>query len=299
MNRIQALAAIFASLFFAGAAVAADYTVTVEPNYPPAQAQEVYKPLMDYLSKTTGQHFILKAAANYHVYWRDMRAATPIDFAFEEAHFTDYRINHQRFSPLVRVSDPTKYVLLADSESATDGTHGLIGLRIACMSAPSMGYLLLGEWYKNPIAQPEVLSTAASWKDGVEMVFATESEGAMVPDYIAQTYPNLVPIATSREFVGRAFSAAPTVPTVVRQAVAAAMLKLRSPDILGEIGATSFVSAAASDYAGSERLLRDVFGYQSVRGQAALAPATAPTPAKPAQEQPGMTVKAAKPGGGR
>ena len=298
MNRIQALAGVVASLFLAGAATAATYTVTVEPNYPPAQAQEVYKPLLDYLSKATGNTFILKPGANYHVYWRDMRAATPVDFAFEEAHFTDYRVNHQRFTPLVRVSDPTKYMLLADSESASDGTHGLIGRRIACMSAPSMGYLLLGEWYKNPIAQPEVLSTAASWKDGVEMVFAAESEGAMVPGYIAQTYPNLVSVATSREFVGRAFSAAPTVPTVVRQAVTAALLKLRSPDILGELGATSFVNAAPADYAGSERLLRDVFGYQAIRGRSPAAPAATPTPAKPAKEQQGLTVKGGQTGGG-
>jgi hypothetical protein len=289
MNKINALAGIVSSLFFAGTALAADYTVTVEPNYPPAQALEVYKPLLDYLSKATGQHFILKPAANYHVYWRDMRAAVPVDFAFEEAHFTDYRINHQRFTPLVHVQEPTKYVLLADSESANDGTHGLIGLRIACMSAPSMGYLLLGEWYKNPIAQPEVVSTASSWKDGVEMVFATESEGAMVPSYIAQTYPNLVPIATSREFVGRAFSAGPTVPLEVRQKVAAALIKLRSAEVLGELGATAFVTTNAADYAGNERLLRDVFGYQPLRGR------TAPAVAAPEDNQPGLTVK----GGGK
>ena len=293
MNKKQILAGIIMSLLVTGAATAADFTVTVEPNYPPAQAQEVYKPLLDYLTKTTGQHFVLKPAANYHVYWRDMRAATPIDFAFEEAHFTDYRINHQRFTPLVHILEPTKYVLLADSESANDGTHGLIGSRIACMSAPSMGYLLLGEWYKNPIAQPEVLSTAASWKDGVEMVFATESDGAMVPSYIASTYPNLVSIATSREFVGRAFSAGPTVPLEVRQKVAAALLKLKSPEILDELGATGFVPATAAEYAGNERLLRDVFGYQPVRGSV---PSLVPAPGA-VEAQPGLTVKGKRTGG--
>ena len=58
--------------------------------------------------------------------------------------------------------------------------------------------------FKNPVAQPDIRSEAASWKDGVEMVFAGESEAAMVPGYIAQTYPNLVPVATSRDFIGRA-----------------------------------------------------------------------------------------------
>ena len=42
------------------------------------------------------------------------------------------------------------------------------------------------------------VSVAASWKDGVEMVFSSETDAAMVPAYIAQTYPNLVPVATSR-----------------------------------------------------------------------------------------------------
>ena len=86
-----------ALLLVTSAASAADYTVTVEPNYPPAQAREVYQPLLTYLGKATGHHFILKPVANYHIYWRDMRANVPTDFTFEEAHFTDYRINRQKF----------------------------------------------------------------------------------------------------------------------------------------------------------------------------------------------------------
>ena len=188
-------------LFSAQAANAADYTIIVEPNYPPAQAREVYEPLLAYLAKQTGHKFFLKTTPNYHVYWRDMRANVATDFAFEEAHFTDYRINRQKFTPLVRVADPTKFTLLVADAMAEGGAAGLVGHRIVSMSAPSLGYLLLGDIYKNPISQPEIQSVAASWKDGVEMVFAQESEGAMVPGYIASTYPNLVSVATSRDFI--------------------------------------------------------------------------------------------------
>ncbi|MBC7655547.1 MAG: PhnD/SsuA/transferrin family substrate-binding protein [Frankiaceae bacterium] len=277
------------------AAQAADFTVTVEPNYPPAQAQDVYRPLLAYLSKATGHRFILKTAGNYHVYWRDMRGGAATDFAFEEAHFTDYRVNRQRFTPLVRVVDPTKFTLLVDSANANAGANGLIGRRIASMSAPSLGYLLLGELYKNPIAQPEIQSVAASWKDGVEMVFAGETEAAMVPGYIAQTYPNLVPVATSRDFIGRAFSASPKVPMDVRKKVADALLRLHKDktlfDVLSELGATQFVPANAADYAGSERLLRGVFGYQPMpsRPGAAPAPGTSTTPQ-------GISIKAERGG---
>ena len=293
----SAFAAVMA-LLFAGGAAAAEYTVTVEPNYPPAQAQEVYKPLLNYLSKATGQTFVLKTSGNYHVYWRDLRSAAPTDFAFEEAHFTDFRINRQRVTPLVRVVDPTTFVLLVDSSNAEGGANGLIGRRIASMSAPSLGYLLLGELYKNPIAQPEIQSAAASWKDGVEMVFAQESEGAMVPGYIASTYPNLVSVATSRDFVGRAFSASPKVPPDVRKKVTDALLALhKNPalfDVISELGATQFVPATAAEYAGNERLLRGVFGYVPLKSQPAPAATTAPGAAPgtaPAQGT-GLSIKA-------
>ena len=290
-------ATLFAALF-AGSVAAADYTVTVEPNYPPAQAEAVYRPLLAYLSKATGNRFILKTAGNYHVYWRDLRGSAPTDFAFEEAHFTDYRINRQRFTPLVRVVDPTKFVLLVDSSNVEGGANALIGRRITSMSAPSLGYLLLGELYKNPIAQPEIQSAASSWKDGVEMVFAQESEGAMVPGYIAQTYPNLVSVATSRDFVGRAFSASPKVPPDVRKKVTDALLALhKNPalfDVISELGATQFVPASAADYAGNERLLRGVFGYQALKGRPAPAATSAPgaVPGTAPVQSTGLSIKA-------
>jgi hypothetical protein len=149
-------------------------------------------------------------------------------------------------------------------------------------------YLLLGDIYKNPISQPEIQSVAASWKDGVEMVFAGETDAAMVPSYIASEYPNLISVNESREFPGRALSAAPTVPAGVRTAVANAMVQLSKDAnqnaVLNEIGATQFVPATKADYAGSEAILRGVFGYQPLRSGPpqveAPKPATTPAPAK-------------------
>ena len=300
-KQVFSAAVLLAALFATGASTAADYTVSVEPNYPPAQAQQVYQPLLTYLGKATGLKFVLRTSGNYHVFWRDLRGATPVDFAFEEAHFTDYRVNHQRFVPLARVADPTKFVLLVDSSNVGAGANGLIGRRIASMSAPSLGYLLLGELYKNPIAQPEVQSVAASWKDGVEMVFAGETDAAMVPGYIAQTYPNLSSVATSRDFVGRGFSASGKIPADVRKKVADALIRLnRDPtahDVLDEIGATQFVAASAGDYVGNERLLRGVFGYAPVPGRSVATAAPAPVPGAPGVVVPqstGLQIKAAR-----
>ena len=296
MKLNQALAALVLAMAAVPAA-AADYTLAVEPNYPPRVAQQVYQPLLDYLSRSTGHSFTLRTATNYHVYWRDLRSNAKTDFAFEEAHFTDYRIDRLGFRPLVRTVEGTKYLLLADAAVAEGGVAGLIGYRVVSMPAPSMGNLLLAEMYRNPIAQPEIVTTAKRWTDGVDMVFAQESVAAMVPNYVAQQYPNLVPVSESREFIGRTLSAGGTVPADVRKAVVDAMLKLHEDnalyEVLAELGTTQFVAAKREEYAGNERLLRGVFGYKPKAASEATAAAddappatgTAPPPGTPDEEE--------------
>lgn len=264
----------------ATAVSAANYTVTVDPSYPAAQAQEIYKPLMTYLSKSTGHTFTLKTSNNYHAYWRDILANAPVDFSFEEAPFADFRAKRFGFVPLVRVAEPTQFSLLVSPENTVAGPQGLMSGTIVSMPSPSLGYLFLGELFPNPIAQPEIASTAQTWKDGVDSVFAQEAMGAMVPVYIAQQYPNLESVHLSRSLPGRSLNASRKVPADVATAVTNAMLKLHENpaliDVLTELGTAQFVKTNAAEIAGNERMLRRVFGYPK--------PAPAPTvkPAAPA-----------------
>ena len=283
-------AAVLAGLFLTQAATAAEYKLGIEPSYPPDQAQEIYKPLLDYLNKSTGHTFTLVVPRNYHFLWRDMKRNEPLDFTFEEAHFVDFRIQRFGFEPLVRTAEPTAYALLAQAELAEKGINGLVGQRIACMPSPSLGFALVAEMFKNPVAQPDIRSEAASWKDGVEMVFAGEADAAMVQTYISDLYPNLVVVQRTRDFPGRAMTASPGVPAEVKQAVKDAMLKLHEDQsvylVLTELGASKFEPATAADYAGSEQMLKGFFGYESK--PAVPVPNTAtnpePAPAQPPEE---------------
>lgn len=268
---------------------AANYTVTVDPSYPAAQAQDIYKPLMAYLSRSTGHTFTLKTSNNYHAYWRDILANAPVDFSFEEAPFADFRVKRYGFVPLVRVAEPTQFSLLVSPEDTAGGPQGLMSGTIVSMPSPSLGYLFLGELFPNPIAQPEIASTAQTWKDGVDSVFAQEAKGAMVPVYIAQQYPNLESVHLSRSLPGRSLNAARKVPVDVRTAVTNAMLKLHENpaliDVLTELGTTQFVKTNAAEIAGNERMLRRVFGYPKPAPAPAAKPATpAPATAAPAKK---------------
>ncbi len=246
-------------------AIAGSYTISVEPNYPKEQAQEIYKPLLAYLSKSTGHTFTLNTVSNYHAYWKDVLNNTATDFTFEEAHFADFRIQRYGYAPMVRVAEPTQFSLLVSPENKAKGTQGLFAGTIVSMPSPSLGYLFLSELFPNPIAQPEIASTAYTWKDGVDRVFSQEAVGAIAPVYIAQLYPNLESVYQSRILPGRSMSASKKVPADVRTAVTNAMLKLHQnaslTDVLTELGTSQFVVNKAADVYGNERMLRSVFGY--------------------------------------
>jgi hypothetical protein len=269
-NGLRCASSVFAlcTALAASAGWAAEYRFTPEPIYPADAAHEIYKPLLEYLGKATGNTFVLVSPQNYSTYWRDILKPGTTDFSYDEAHFADYRIEQARFIPLVRTSESTSYTLLADAEFENKGADALLGHSIATMPAPSLGYALLMQFYPNPVQQPKILSSASSWRDGVQIVFGGEASAAIVPTWLigAYGYPNLVTIKTSRQFSGPAILASPDVPEEIRNQVRDALLKLgdepQLAELLLQLGISKFVPAAAKDYAGDRLILSGFYGYR-------------------------------------
>ena len=253
-------------LLAAPTAQAADYTFAVEPSYRPERAVEIYKPLLDYLDKATGQHFVLVTSRNYHFYWRDIHGVNKTAFALDEAHFADYRIVHDKYVPLVRAAEPTSYSLVtSDPALGGKGPQQLVGHSIITMPSPSLGYVLLLEMYSNPVSQPDIRSTAGAWRDAIDSVFGGDDDGAIIPTWLKNQYPNLVTVKTSRQFAGTCVTAGADVPDEIRQKVRDALLKLDADEetakLLIELGVSKFVPATPKDYEGNEKLLKAYIGY--------------------------------------
>lgn len=243
---------------------AARYTFRIEPAFSSDRLREIYSPLMKYLDKQTGQQFELVTARNYHYYWRDLTAGSKADFAFDEAHLADYRIEHLHFVPLARSADPSGYTLVANIDAKN--LHDLMGHSIITMSAPSLGYSLLVEFYPNPVMEPNIMTTATSWRDAVDRVFAGEADAAMIPNTLKDQYPNLTPIKASREYPGPCVTASPDVPADVRDKVKQALIGLAADasasQLLLDLGISKFVEANAGEYAGDQEILRGDLGYK-------------------------------------
>lgn len=260
----------------AAPAAADEFTLSVEPAYPPDQIEDIYKPLVEYLNRETGHTFKLKTYRNHHFHWRDMRNNAPVDFVLEDAHYTDYRQRRAGYVPFAKLAQDTQYSLIAQPDVADRGLDALVGKRIAVLPSPSLGFAMLTQFYRNPVAQPDIRSDGASARDNVEAVFAGEAIAAIVPKFLADQYPNLIAIKTSDPLPGPAISAAPNIDPAVRETVLQALLKLHEDEslysVLGELGAQSFEAADPSMYAGRDALLRGFFGYAEV-----AAPPATPT----------------------
>lgn len=268
------MCAALALILGSGMATAAEFRVAIEPHYSPQRAAEVYAPLQEYLNqvlKPLNHSVTFIYPRNFHFFWRDVRQNAPVDFMFADGHITDYRIKRFQYEPLVKTVENTSYAVLAMDDVAARGARNLIGARVVTMPSPSMGFALLAEIWPDPVRQPNVMSTAASWRDGVEIVFAGEAEAAIVPSIVKDEYPNLVVVTTTREFTGPALSAAPGVDPAVKQALKDALLKVHENNdgyaALNELRITQFVETNAGEYDGMDELLKSFFGYKSVDAQ--------------------------------
>lgn len=266
----------------------ANYTLTVEPNYPADQIREVYGPLVSYLNRTTGHRFTVRSATNFNEHWRQLRSGAPTQFVFEEGHFFDYRRKRTGAIGVARTQENSAFVIaVADPEIAAEGRDGIVGRTVASLGAPNLAYVLVFDAFRNPLAQPEVRSVSSKWSDGPDLVFSGDVEGTLLPAYMASENPALSEIWRSREVPGRVFSASPDLPQDVRQKVADALLKLHEdPEayaVMTELRTERLVGVDQGAYDGLERLLINSFGYvapSAPGAPAAAAPAEPETPAE-------------------
>jgi len=235
----------------------------VNPVYPPEQARLVYQPLVDYLNDATGLGITLTVDRNFHRYWLNARRNEAPPLILEDAHMAAWRMVNFDYQPMVAPASPTTFSLLTTGALADDSLNDFVGRRISSLPSPSLGYLVLADWFDNPLQQPLILSTATSWLDAVEMVFSAEADAAIAPNNLVARYPNLYPVETSPEFPGLTLSASPDLPADVRQTLIDAMIVLHEDEThhaaLFELDIDRFDSVDPESYEGLEDWLSTIF----------------------------------------
>jgi len=245
------------------AGAAATFVFQGHPIFTPEQAELVYRPLVDYLNDALPYRFELALAPDYHRYWLSIRRGQNPHLVLEEPHLVAFRMQRHDFTPLVRASDPITYSLLTSMGSEDVSTEDFIGRRVSSMPAPSLGYLVLANWFDNPMQQPIIQSNASSWLDAVEIVFAMAADAAIVPNNLASRYVNMMNVRTSREFPGVTVAASPEVPAEIQEEIRQALLRVHDDEehfvAVHELDVERFVPAEPAEYEGLDDWLGLVY----------------------------------------
>jgi hypothetical protein len=222
------------------------------PIFTPDQAELVYQPLVDYLNDVLPYRFELATPPDYHRYWLSARRGENPHLVLEEPHLVSYRMARHDYTPLVRAEEPITYSLLTSVGNEDSSVQDFVGQRVSSMPAPSLGYLILADWFDNPMQQPMIQSNASSWLDAVEIVFSMEADAAIVPHNLVSRYVNLQNVLTSREFPGVTVAASAAVPEDIQEEIREALLELHENEAhfvaLNELDIDQFISADPSNY---------------------------------------------------
>lgn len=235
----------------------------VHPDYAPEAAEQRYRPLAEYLNAATDHRIDLVTVRGFQRYWLNARRGQNPDLVLEDAHMAAWRMANQNYTPLARADGTTGFALLAGGEEADQAPESLIGRRIATLPAPSLGYVVLADWYDNPMRQPRIQSDAASWPEAAKNLVAGHADAAMVPRSLVPEFPDLHVVRESREFPGLTLSVAADVEEGVREDLLAALEALHEDpehaSALSEMNIQRFAPADPDDYIGLEALLDAIF----------------------------------------
>jgi len=262
LSRVIGLAIL--ALLLANPGYTRELTMVVHPEFTADRAQGVYKPLRNYLRKSTGLSIRLVTPRDYRSYWRKLKSGQKFDIAIDAPHLAAYRIRRFHYRPLVRAQAPTRFELITNL--AVTSPSELDDSRVVTMPSPSMGYALLTHLYTNPLQQPVVLSEALSWRDAVEIIFSGEVQGAMIPDWLAKRYPQLHAVHRSKAYPGTSITTQANLGEDTRKALREALLHLHEVPSLREVevelNVEKFIASKRRDYRGLDKLLDYTFGYE-------------------------------------
>lgn len=242
------------------AAVSTTLTLVAQPIFPQYLAASVYAPLADYLAQGLQTEIKLVTPKNFQAHWAAIKAGVQHDLAIEEAPLTDYRIRYRNYLPLVRDRAEQSYTLAVLDNQYADKAD-LVGLSVASLAAPSSAYLFMTRWYDNPLSQPQIISTATSYAEAVQQLWAGEVAGVLLPSELATDYPQFNFIATSESMPGLAISASPSLDAEFRERVTELLLQLNDEKnyaILDELNIEALDAADPAQYQGYAEWIRAV-----------------------------------------
>lgn len=251
----------------ATAALAAEFSVGVTPQFERRQLFAIWTPILVELEKRTGHQFKLVAAPDIPEYERQYNAG-----AFDFSYMNPYLVveNPQGYLPLVRDATPILGILVVRQDSPVRSPADLDGAEIAFPAPNAIGASLLvraelARKFKIRFAPKYVKSHTATYLSVVQGLAA--AGGGVQKTFDEQKDPvrsQLRIVHTTRPSPSLPIAAHPRVPAQVREAVREALLAMAASPagaaLLKEVPMARPIATSGRDYEPLRELgLREFF----------------------------------------
>lgn len=243
-----------------------ELVLLIQPILSEERTRQVFRPLADYIAAAAGRPCRIQTLPNFLAYWDVVRRGN-YDFAFDAAHFTDYRAQKMGFSILAKIPDGVSYSLIVSDSQLIFDPQELAGKRVATLGPPSIGAARLNAMYPNPVRQPVSIEVSSS-EAGIELLRQRKVDAAILPTpFVSQQMGQggIAVVLTTEPIPHVALSAAPRVPKAMQESIRTALVQADRTDngkkMLSAIAFERFDPATPEIYANQRNMLSIYWGY--------------------------------------
>ncbi|MDH4134568.1 MAG: phosphate/phosphite/phosphonate ABC transporter substrate-binding protein, partial [Gammaproteobacteria bacterium] len=135
----------------------ADLILSSPPRDTQAKEEEIYAPIVDLLTKASGQKVSFKYGENYVIYQSDMLKGK-YDIVFDGPQFVGWRIAKLNHVPVAKFPGNLSFVLIARNDNVRiKEPKDLSGRMICAFPPPNLATISILSLYDNPVRQPKII----------------------------------------------------------------------------------------------------------------------------------------------
>ncbi|MCW9012432.1 MAG: phosphate/phosphite/phosphonate ABC transporter substrate-binding protein [Gammaproteobacteria bacterium] len=180
LNHVLSLTSLSIILLAYPVTVLSDYIFTAPPRESMERGIEIYKPIADYLTRTTGEKFTYRHPQNWSDYSKGMQNHE-FDMAFDGPHFVSWRIKNINHDTIAKLPQLHIWRVIARRDNdQVNSVDDLVGRKVCAPKSPNFGMLTMMSHFSNPDKQPVHIVTKG-WKDGFNGVVLEKCEAAVLP----------------------------------------------------------------------------------------------------------------------
>jgi hypothetical protein len=250
--------------------VQAELILSSAPRDSKEKEEDIYKPIAELLTKAAGEKVTFRYGDNFLVYQSEMRKGN-YDIVLDGPAFVSWRMVKLGHVPLVKFPGNLVFVAIAKSSQDKIKTLKDLGGRTVCaFPPPNLATLTVLYEFDNPARQPLIIEVQ-NFADAYKGVKSGKCVGGILQAKLYQDLDKEAKAAkvlfTSKPLPNQAFSAGPRLTAEKRERVVQALLSAEGAAATQKLRevykAQTLLPATVEEFQGLNKLLRDIWGFET------------------------------------